>query len=73
MVFVLLFYYEGLFIVVLEVISVGCDVLLSDIVLNVDIEVLSDCYFGVGNVNELVKKLFIFLNLNLSFDREVFL
>ena len=72
-VFVLPSYHEGLPIVALEAISAGCDVLLSDIAPNVDIEAPSDCYFGVGNVNELAKKLSTFSNLNLSLDREVFL
>ena len=72
-VFVLPSYHEGLPIVALEAISAGCDVLLSDIAPNVDIEAPSDCYFGVGNVSELAEKLSSFAHLNLSLDREEFL
>ena len=72
-VFVLPSYHEGLPIVALEAISAGCPVLLSDISPNVDIEAPKDCYFAVGNVNELSKKLTSLDHLNLVLDRSDYL
>ncbi|WDT87692.1 glycosyltransferase family 4 protein [Alteromonas sp. 009811495] len=72
-VFVLPSYHEGLPIVALEAISAGCPVLLSDISPNIDIEAPKDCYFPVGNVYELSKKLSGLNELNLTLNRSDYL
>jgi glycosyltransferase involved in cell wall biosynthesis len=55
--FVLPSYHEGLPIVALEAISADTPVLLSDITPNLDIELVSEHYFKVGDHADLAKKL----------------
>ncbi|MEH6712483.1 MAG: glycosyltransferase family 4 protein [Paraglaciecola polaris] len=55
--FVLPSYHEGLPIVALEAISSDTPVLLSDILPNLDIDLSSEHYFAVGNLEELARKL----------------
>lgn len=72
-VFVLPSYHEGHPIVALEAISAGTKVILSDIQPNLDIALQTDCYFKVGDVDSLTRKLNNLDKLNLHVEQSEFL
>lgn len=72
-VFVLPSYHEGHPIVALEAISAGTKVILSDIQPNLDIALQADCYFKVGDVDSLTRKLNNLDKLNLHVEQSEFL
>ena len=55
--FVLPSYHEGLPIALLEALSYGLPVIVSDIPANKEVDLRSDCFFEVGNIDDLVLKL----------------
>ena len=55
--FVLPSYHEGLPISLLEALSFGCRVLVSDITPNTDVGLPEPCYFPVGNIKSLAQKM----------------
>ncbi|MFD1961161.1 glycosyltransferase [Novosphingobium panipatense] len=55
--FVLPSFHEGLPIAALEALSCNCPVLLSDIQPNLDLDLPEQCYFPVGDVEELAARL----------------
>jgi glycosyltransferase involved in cell wall biosynthesis len=56
--FVLPSYHEGLPIALLEAMSYNLDVLVSDIPANLEVGLEKDCYFKVGDINDLSVKIF---------------
>lgn len=68
--FVLPSYYEGLPIVLLEALSYGLSVLVSDIAPNREVELDEERYFPVDNETELVKKLEYWIRRGLLSDKE---
>ncbi|WP_218352163.1 glycosyltransferase family 4 protein [Alteromonas lipotrueiana] len=72
-VFCLPSYHEGLPIVALEAIAAGTDVLISDITPNTDIGLPQDCYFKVGDTDQLANKLTQVEALALRVNKETFL
>lgn len=72
-VFCLPSYHEGLPIVALEAIAAGTDVLISDITPNTDIGLPPDCYFKVGDTDQLANKLTQVEALALRVNKDTFL
>ena len=72
-VFVLPSYHEGLPIVALEAISAGTNVIISNITPNADIGLPEDCYFPVGDVDALRRKLDELATLSLGINKMAFL
>ena len=68
--FVLPSYYEGLPIVLLEAMSYGLPVLVSDIPANKEVELPAERYFRCGDVDDLKEKMEIFLEKELSEEEE---
>jgi len=55
--FVLPSYHEGLPIALLEAMSYGLDVLVSDIPANLEVGLPDECYFSCGNIDDLAEKI----------------
>ena len=68
--FVLPSYCEGLPIVLLEAMSYGLPVLVSDIPANTEVELPAERYFRCGDVDDLKEKMEIFLEKELSEEEE---
>ena len=66
--FVLPSYHEGLPIVLLEAMSYGLPVLLSDIPANKEVELPAERYFRCGDVDDLKKKMEVLMEKELSED-----
>ena len=64
--FVLPSYHEGLPIVLLEALSYGLPVLVSDIPANKEVELPAERYFKCGDVDDLKKKIEVLLEKGLS-------
>ncbi|QPG05097.1 glycosyltransferase family 4 protein [Salinimonas marina] len=72
-VFCLPSYHEGLPIVALEAIAAGTEVIISDITPNLDIGLPDDCYFRVGDTQQLADKLTRVDELALQINKDNFL
>ena len=68
--FVLSSYHEGLPLALLEALSYGLPVLVSDIPANQEVELPSERYFRCGNVDDLKKKMELFLEKGFSEEEQ---
>ena len=68
--FVLPSYYEGLPIVLLEALSYGLSVLVSDIPANKEVELPAERYFPCGDIHDLKKKMEVLLEKKLSEEEQ---